>query len=93
MELDLLLRDLLFLDPNDPLYLAQCLERGLEPTPEGWVLGLFTDALSDAPYTGVSEDIDFLRMVEEFAEKGDLEGAHIDPTKFTRVWRGWGKER
>ncbi|MET9712563.1 hypothetical protein [Nocardiopsis alba] len=91
MELDLLLRDLIFLNPNDPLYLAQCLERGLEPTGDGYVIGLFHDTNSGTRYTGVSEDIDYLKMVEEYAEKDALEGAHIDPTKFTRLWEGWGK--
>lgn len=91
MELDLILRNLLFLAPTNPDYLDKCLQIGLEPTPTGYAIGIFNDT-TGGQYAGASEDVDFLRMVEEFAEKGEIQGAEVDPTKFTKIWPGWPAE-
>lgn len=89
--IDFVLCDLLFCTPQRQRqeYVMRCFAYGLDPTsPTGYVLGLLQDP-DGARYTGVSEDVDFLEMVEEFAERGEIEGADIDPSKFTRFWEGW----
>ena len=84
---NLALIDLRFLEAEDPDYLDHCLDYALEPTPTGYALGLFEGSDGNT-YTGASEDVDYLRMVQEFAENEGITDATIDPTKFTRFWEG-----